>query len=76
MASVATFMGAGPPRFYLPVDPESPYQSYAQFIVNVQDYRDIDDLMNELHTWFQTKFSPGSGADAQIWGGAQQHLEI
>jgi multidrug efflux pump subunit AcrB len=54
--SVATFMGAGPPRFYLPVDPESPYQSYAQFIVNVQDYRDIDGLMSELHTWFQKNY--------------------
>jgi multidrug efflux pump subunit AcrB len=56
VASVATFMGAGPPRFYLPVDPESPYQSYAQFIVNVQDYRDIDDLMNELNTWFRQNY--------------------
>jgi multidrug efflux pump subunit AcrB len=54
--SVATFIGAGPPRFYLPVDPESPYQSFAQFIVNVQDYRDIDDLMNELHIWFRQDF--------------------
>jgi multidrug efflux pump subunit AcrB len=50
--SLATFMGAGPPRFYLPVDPESPYQSYAQFIVNVHDYRDISDLMDELNSWF------------------------
>jgi multidrug efflux pump subunit AcrB len=56
VASVATFMGAGPPRFYLPVDPESPYQSYAQFIVNVQDYGDIDDLMNELNIWFRQNF--------------------
>jgi len=54
--SVATFMGAGPPRFYLPVDPESPYQSYAQFIVNVQDYGDIDDLMNELNIWYRENF--------------------
>jgi multidrug efflux pump subunit AcrB len=56
VASVAAFMGAGPPRFYLPVDPESPYQSYAQFIVNVQDYKDIDGLMNELNTWFRQNF--------------------
>jgi multidrug efflux pump subunit AcrB len=54
--SVATFIGAGPPRFYLPVDPESPYQSYAQFIVNVHDYRDITDLMNELNTRFQENY--------------------
>ncbi|MBE9486562.1 MAG: efflux RND transporter permease subunit, partial [Chloroflexi bacterium] len=54
--SVATFMGAGPPRFYLPVDPESPYQSYAQFIVNVRDFKDITDLMNELNAWFKEEY--------------------
>lgn len=54
--SVATFIGAGPPRFYLPVDPESPYQSYAQFIVNVHDFRDINDLLNELDAWFAEEF--------------------
>ena len=54
--SVATFIGAGPPRFYLPVDPESPYQSYAQFIVNVKDYREIDNLMDELDTWFRKNY--------------------
>jgi multidrug efflux pump subunit AcrB len=47
IASVATFIGAGPPRFYLPVDPESPYQSYAQLIVNVHDFRDIGALIDE-----------------------------
>ena len=54
--SVATFMGAGPPRFYLPVDPESPYQSYAQFIVNVHDFKDITDLLNELGAWFDEEY--------------------
>ena len=56
VASVATFMGSGPPRFYLPVDPESPYQSYAQLIVNVQDFRDIDNLIQELNAWFRQNF--------------------
>ena len=54
--SVATFTGAGPPRFYLPVDPESPYQSYAQFIVNVNDFKDITDLLNELGAWFDEEY--------------------
>jgi len=45
---VNAFIGAGPPRFYLPVDPESPNQSYAQLIVNVHDFRDIDDLIAEF----------------------------
>lgn len=51
--SVVTFMGAGPPRFYLPVDPESPYQSYAQLIVNVDDFKNIASLMDELNSWFK-----------------------
>ena len=45
---VNAFIGAGPPRFYLPIDPESPNQSYAQLIVNVHDFRDIDDLIAEF----------------------------
>jgi multidrug efflux pump subunit AcrB len=56
IASVATFMGAGPPRFYLPVDPESPYQSYAQFIVNVHDFRDITSILDELDVWFGEEY--------------------
>jgi len=49
--SIATFVGAGPPRFYLPVTPESPYYSYGQIIVNVKDYRQINDLISELNPW-------------------------
>lgn len=48
---VTAFIGAGPPRFYLPVDPESPNQSYAQLIVNVHDFREIDDLIEEFTPW-------------------------
>ena len=54
--SVATFIGSGPPRFYLPVDPEFPYQSYAQLIVNVKDFQDINDLLNEQNAWFAEEF--------------------
>ncbi len=45
---VSTFIGAGPPRFYLPVSPESPNPSYAQLIINVHDFREIDGLIAEL----------------------------
>ena len=34
VTSVSSFIGGGPPRFYLPVDPELPYQNYAELIVN------------------------------------------
>ncbi|MBW1772313.1 MAG: efflux RND transporter permease subunit [Deltaproteobacteria bacterium] len=64
---VATFIGAGPPRFYLPVDPESPYQSYAQFIVNVHDYRDVPGLMQDLHGWFG-EHSPQALVPIQQYG--------
>jgi multidrug efflux pump subunit AcrB len=53
---VTAFIGAGPPRFYLPVDPESPNQSYAQLIVNVNDFREIDGLVADLTPWLNTEF--------------------
>ncbi len=56
VTSVATFIGGGPPRFYLPVDPEHQYQSYAQLIVNVANFRDIDDLVTEWNAWFRQNF--------------------
>jgi multidrug efflux pump subunit AcrB len=49
--AVAAFVGAGPPRFYLPVQPENPNAAYAQLIVNVHDFRDIDALVQELNVW-------------------------
>ena len=54
--SVTAYIGSGPPRFYLPVDPEYPYQSYGQLIVNVSDYREIDGLIEELTPWFANTF--------------------
>ena len=51
--SVSTFVGQGPPRFYLPVDPESPYPSYGQLVVNVHDFKDVPALVEELDPWFR-----------------------
>lgn len=59
VTSISAFIGAGPPRFYLPVDPESANQSYAQLIVNVKDYREIDDLINEYGSILQEKLQNG-----------------
>ena len=49
--SVNTFIGAGPPRFYLPVSPELPNPSYAQLIVNMHSFRDVDGLIADLKPW-------------------------
>ena len=54
--SVATFVGQGPPRFYLPVDPENPNPAYGQLIVNVYDYRDIPSLTDDLDPWFRANY--------------------
>lgn len=55
--NVSAFAGAGPPRFYLPVDPELPYQNYAQLIVNMHTFKDIDPLIAEIEPWLQTNYS-------------------
>jgi multidrug efflux pump subunit AcrB len=49
--SVASYIGSGPPRFYLPVEPESPNASYAHLVVNVKDFRQIDGMVAELTPW-------------------------
>ncbi|HME99027.1 MAG TPA: efflux RND transporter permease subunit, partial [Terriglobia bacterium] len=49
--SVASFIGQGPPRFYLPVEPEKPYSSYGQLIVSLKDFRDTEKLMHEIDVW-------------------------
>lgn len=51
VTGIASFVGAGPPRFYLPVDPEPTNPSYAQLVVNVVDYRQIPDITKALGDW-------------------------
>ena len=49
--AITTFVGQGPPRFYLPVDPESPYSSYGQLILNTVSYKDIEGLIADVNAW-------------------------
>ena len=49
--SVNAFIGGGPPRFYLPVSPEAPNPSYAQLVVNMHSFRDVDALIADLTPW-------------------------
>jgi len=53
LESVSSFIGGGPPRFYLPVDPEMPYQSYGQLIVNTRTLKDVDAVMEEIDPWLK-----------------------
>ncbi len=61
IAGVATFVGAGPPRFYLPVEPEPGNASYGQFVVNVRDLDHIDEIVADIAPWLALQFP-----DAQI----------
>jgi multidrug efflux pump subunit AcrB len=54
--SVAAFIGAGGPRFYLPVDPEFPYPSYAQLIVTTQDFPSLVELVDETQPWLDENY--------------------
>lgn len=65
--SVSSFIGAGPPRFYLPVEAEQPNSSYAQVIVNVEDYREIDAIIAELNPWLASTY-PNDQAPIRKFG--------
>lgn len=54
--NVGTFMGSGGPRFYLPVDPEFPYSSFAQLIVNTPSFAEVDPLVSEYEPWLNENY--------------------
>jgi multidrug efflux pump subunit AcrB len=49
----ATFVGQGPPRFYLPVDPEMAYSSYGQLIVNTATLDGVAEVMDHIEPWLE-----------------------
>ncbi len=51
VTAVSTFVGKGSPRFYLPVNPEDPYSSYAQLVVNTHTYKDVKAILPPLQKW-------------------------
>ena len=53
VTAVSTFIGSGPPRFYLPVDPEDSHASYGQLIVNTETLEDVDRVMAHIYPWAQ-----------------------
>jgi len=56
IGDVGTFIGSGGPRFYLPVDPEFPYASYAQIVVNTPSFAEVDPLVRELQPWLNERY--------------------
>ena len=56
VTSVGTFIGAGGPRFYLPVDPEFPWPEFGQLIVNTHTFADVNSLTAELEPLLNQEF--------------------
>ena len=56
IAAVTSFIGSGPPRFYLPVESEQPNSAYGQIVINVHDFKDIDDLVEEYDRYLSSAY--------------------
>lgn len=56
VASVASFIGSGPPRFYLPYEPQLMNSAYGHLVVNVEDVRDLDRLMEPIEMRLKNHF--------------------
>ncbi|MBR5627289.1 MAG: efflux RND transporter permease subunit [Thermoguttaceae bacterium] len=56
VTNVGSFIGSGPPRFYLPYEPELPCSSYAQIVVNVDSMKRVDELLPKVHDWLRSNF--------------------
>ena len=57
--SVGTFIGSGPPRFYLPVEPELPAPCYGQLVVNVGRTADVGPAIEHVRKQFGSRFPDG-----------------
>ncbi len=78
VASVASFSGEGPLRFYLSMEPELPDSAYGFVLVTVRSYRDIDGVISRQARWVAERFpdaeprferfkkGPGTGAKVKL----------
>ena len=56
VTSFTSFIGSGPPRFYLPYQPEYPHSNYGHIVVNVQTVEDVDVLLEPVKLWMKNNF--------------------
>jgi len=62
--SYATCVGQGPPRFAVSITPEPPTDAFGQVIVNVDNYKQINNLIHDLEPWFAENLPAG---EPHIW---------
>lgn len=61
---IQTSIGAGGIRFMLVYSPESPNESYAQLLVKVDDYRNIDGLIPQIQSHINEQYPSAQG---KVW---------
>ncbi len=59
VTAVASFSGTGPPRFYLPMDPELPYPEYGELLLSFDDYKEGFEFAAGLEDWIEENFADG-----------------
>lgn len=89
-SDISAFIGAGPPRFYLPVDPEGLNENYAQMIINFPTYENVNPFIEKFEPWVREnvanalvrfrKYGVGPADtwkfEAKVSGPAEANLEV
>ena len=76
VANVASFLGAGPPRFYLPYEPELNNTSYGQLVVNTETVGDVTKLLKPTEDWIKTNFPQAESRTQRFALGPTTKLEL
>ena len=56
IVNIATFVGKGAPRFMLTYTPEKSYESYGLLMIEVSDYRLIDELAADIQVMLSAEY--------------------
>ncbi|MGI5832026.1 MAG: efflux RND transporter permease subunit [Thermoguttaceae bacterium] len=76
VVNVASFLGGGPPRFYLPYEPEIDNTSYGQLVVNTEAADDVDKLLKPIEDWIKANYPQAEARTQRFALGPTTKLEI
>ncbi|MEO0452795.1 MAG: efflux RND transporter permease subunit [Verrucomicrobiota bacterium] len=85
---VTTAVGSGHTRFQLTYSPDDSESSYGQFLIEVDDYKKIDEMLPKIHAWISENcpealtlgkklaLGPGDGGKIQIRFSGPDYAEL